>query len=125
MIFLEEIIRDKLVQITTQKELQSRYDHIKGGIWKFQHKPCLGLSIFVEYNKIHNNKSKVRHFSVSCRRLGSAVRAAVHIEERFKQLVPFPKEWAGGNEKKTLPEISGIKGGDFLPQWLLSLQERE
>jgi uncharacterized UPF0160 family protein len=31
---------------------------------------------------------------------------------RFDQLVSFPKEWAGGNEK-TLPEISGIQDATF------------
>ena len=34
------------------------------------------------------------------------------MEKRFEQLVPFPKEWAGGN-MTTLPRITGIKDATF------------
>lgn len=108
---LEEIIRDKLVQITTQKELQSRYDHIKGGILEIPAQTMPWVEYVVEYNKIHNNKVKFVIFRYPAG--GWAAQCVPpSIEERFKQLAPFPKEWAGGNEK-TLPEISGIKEATF------------
>ncbi len=108
---LWEIIRDTIVQIATRKELEMRYDHIKDGILEIPAQTMPWMEQVVNYNKVHNNEVKFVIFRYPAG--GWAAQCVPpSVEERFKQLVPFPKEWAGGNEK-TLPKISGIKEATF------------
>ena len=104
---LREIIKDKIIQIVTGKELQKRYIYIEDGILEIPTQTMPWIEHVVSYNKDHDNEVKFVIFRHS--RAGWAAQCVPPtVEERFKQLIPFPKEWAGGNEE-TLPKISGVQ----------------
>lgn len=108
---LKEIIKDKVVQVATKKELQKRYDCINDGILEIPAQTMPWLEDVVSYNESHDYKVKFMIFPYPAG--GWAAQGVPpSIEKKFEQLVSFPKEWAGGNEK-TLPEISGIKDATF------------
>ena len=107
---LKEIIRDKIIQIATKKELQKRYDFINDGILEIPAQTMPWLEEVVKYNESHH---KVKFVIFPYPSGGWAAQSVPpSIEKKFEQLVSFPKEWAGGNEK-TLPIISGIKDATF------------
>lgn len=108
---LVEIVRNEIVQIVTEQELQKKCDSIKDEILQIPAQTMPWVEYVVDYNKAHNNKVK---FVVFRYHAGGWAAQCVppSMEEKFKQLVPFPKEWAGGNEE-TLPGISGIQEATF------------
>lgn len=103
---LKEIIKDSALKIVAEKELRNRYDRIHNGILEIPTQTMPWLKDVVEYNKSHNYTVK---FVVFPHPTGGWAAQSVppSIENQFAQLVSFPKEWAGGNER-TLPAISGI-----------------
>ena len=108
---LKEIIKDKVVQVATKKELQKRYDFINDGILEIPAQTMPWLEDVVSYNESHEYRVKFIIFPYPAG--GWAAQSVPpSIEKKFEQLVSFPKEWAGGNEK-TLPEISGIMNATF------------
>ncbi len=108
---LEAIIKDKIVQVATKKELQKRYDFINDGILEIPAQTMPWLEDVVSYNESHGYRVKFIIFPYPAG--GWAAQSVPpSIEKKFEQLVSFPKEWAGGNEK-TLPAISGIKDAIF------------
>lgn len=108
---LKEIIKDKIVQVATKKELQKRYDHINDGILEIPAQTMPWLEDVVSYNQTHNYNVKFIIFPYPAG--GWAAQSVPpSIEKKFEQLVSFPKEWAGGNEQ-TLPVISGIQDATF------------
>ena len=108
---LKEIIKDKVVQVATKKELQKRYDFINDGILEIPAQTMPWLEDVVSYNESHEYRVKFIIFPYSAG--GWAAQSVPpSIEKKFEQLISFPKEWAGGNEK-TLPEISGIMNATF------------
>ncbi len=108
---LKEIIKDKAVQVATKKELQKRYENINDGILEIPAQTMPWLEDVVNYNESHNHSVKFVIFPYPAG--GWAAQSVLpSIERKFDQLVPFPKKWAGGNEK-TLPEISGIQDATF------------
>lgn len=108
---LKEIIKDKVVQVATKKELQKRYDSINEGILEIPSQTMPWLEDVVSYNKSHNYRAKFVIFPYPAG--GWAAQSVPpSIEEKFEQLISFPKEWAGRNEKN-LPEISGIQDATF------------
>lgn len=108
---LKEIIKGKVVHVATRKELQKRYDCIKNGILEIPAQTMPWLEDVVSYNESHNYKVKFVIFPYPAG--GWAAQSVPpSIEKKFEQLISFPKEWAGGNEK-TLPEISGIDDATF------------
>ena len=108
---LKEIIKDKIVQVATKKELEKRYNCIDDGILEIPAQTMPWLEDVVGYNESHNYKVKFVIFPYPAG--GWAAQSVPpSIAQKFKQLVSFPKEWAGGNEK-TLPEISGIQDATF------------
>jgi uncharacterized UPF0160 family protein len=108
---LKEIIRDKAVQIVTKKELRKRYAKVKEGILEIPAQTMPWLENVVEYNEENENQIKFVIFPYPAG--GWAAQCVPpSIERKFEQLVPFPKEWAGGNEK-TLPKLSAIKNATF------------
>lgn len=108
---LKEIIKDKVVQVVTKKELQKRYDWIDDGTLEIPAQTMPWLEDVVSYNQEHNYRVKFVIFPYPAG--GWAAQSVPpSIEKKFEQLVSFPKEWAGGNEK-TLPEISGIQDAIF------------
>lgn len=108
---LKAIIKDKVVQVATKKELQKRYDCINDGILEIPAQTMPWLEDVVSYNENHNYKVKFVIFPYPAG--GWAAQSVPpSIEKKFEQLVSFPKEWAGENEK-TLPEISGIQDATF------------
>lgn len=108
---LKEIIKDKIVQIATKKELQKRYTNVHDGILEIPSQTVPWLEDVVEYNESHNYSVKFVIFPYPAG--GWAAQSVPpSINKKFEQLVPFPKEWAGGNEK-TLPAISGIQDATF------------
>ncbi len=108
---LKEIIKDKVVQVATKKELQKRYNCIDDGILEIPAQTMPWLEDVVGYNESHNYRVKFVIFPYPAG--GWAAQSVPpSIEKKFEQLVSFPKEWAGGNEK-TLPKISGIQDATF------------
>ncbi len=108
---LKEYIKNKITQFPTKKELQSRYSTIEDGILEIPAQRMQWLEEILNYNERHNNAVKFVIFPYPAG--GWAAHCVPpSMEEKFKQLVSFPKEWAGGN-KKTLPEISGIPDATF------------
>ena len=65
----------------------------------------------VKYNEINRNKIK---FVIYPYPAGGYAAQCVppSIKNKFGQLVPFPRKWAGGSEQ-TLPDISGVKDATF------------
>lgn len=108
---LKEIIKDKVVQVAAKKELQKRYDFINDGILEIPTQTMPWLEDVVSYNESHDYRVKFVIFPYPAG--GWAAQSVPpSIEKKFEQLISFPKEWAGGNEK-TLPEISGIIDATF------------
>lgn len=108
---LKEIIKDKVIQVVTKKELQKRYDCIDDGILEIPAQTMPWLEDVVSYNESHDYMVKFVIFQYPAG--GWAAQSVPpSIEKKFEQLVSFPKEWAGGNEK-TLPAISGIQDATF------------
>lgn len=108
---LKEIIKDKVVQVATKKELQKRYDCINDGILEIPAQTMPWLEDVVSYNQTHNYNVKFVIFPYPAG--GWAAQSVPpSIEKKFEQLVSFPKKWAGGNEQ-TLPAISGIQDATF------------
>ena len=108
---LREIIKEKVVQVATKKEIKKRYDYINDGILEIPAQTMPWLEDVVSYNQIHNNNVKFVIFPYPAG--GWAAQSVPpSIEKKFNQLVSFPKEWAGGNEQ-TLPVISGVQDATF------------
>ena len=108
---LEEIIKDKVIQVATRKELQKRYDCTDNGILEIPTQTMPWLEDVVSYNESHHYQVKFVIFPYPAG--GWAAQCVPpSIEKKFEQLVPFPKAWAGGNEK-TLPKVSGIQDATF------------
>ena len=108
---LKEIIKDKVVQVATKKELQRRYDCINDGVLEIPAQTMPWLEDVLRYNESHDYRVKFVIFPYPAG--GWAAQSVPpSIEKNFEQLVSFPKEWAGGNEK-TLPKISGIQDATF------------
>lgn len=108
---LKEIIKDMLVQVVAKKELQKRYACINDGILEIPTQAMPWLEYVVNYNQFHNCIVKFVIFPYPAG--GWAAQSVPpSIEKKFEQLVPFPKEWAGGNEQ-TLPLVSGIQDAIF------------
>ena len=109
---LKEIIKDKIVQIFTQKDLLTRYDNCTNdGILEIPSQTMPWLENVVSYNESHNYKVKFIIFPYPAG--GWAAQSVPpSIEKKFEQLISFPKEWAGGTEN-TLPKISGISDATF------------
>lgn len=103
---LYEIIKTKISKITAKYELPKRYERAEDGIVEIPAQTMPWLEDVVAYNEGHDNALKFVIFPYPDG--GWAAQAVPpSLEQRFEQLVPFPKEWAGKNEK-TLPEVSGI-----------------
>lgn len=108
---LKHIIKDKAVKIMTGKELLQKCSEVDNGILEIAAQTVPWLEAVIGYNQDHDSKINFVIFPYSAG--GWAAQSVPpSIEEKFQQLVPFPKEWADGNEK-TLPEISGISGATF------------
>lgn len=108
---LNEIIKEKVLQIATRKELQNRYAHIINGILEIPSQTMPWLDDVVIYNESHNHSVKFVIFPYPAG--GWAAQCVPpSIELKFLQLVPFPKKWAGGNEE-TLPALSGVDDATF------------
>ena len=108
---LREIIREKVIQVVTKKELKKRYAKIKEGILEIPAQSMPWLEDVVEYNA--NNENEVKFVIFPYPAGGWAAQCVPpSLDRKFEQLVSFPKEWAGGNEK-TLPSISGIADATF------------
>ncbi len=108
---LKHIIKDKAVKLVTAKELQRKCSEVSNGILEISAQTVPWLEIITQYNQSNDFKIKFVIFPYPSG--GWAAQCVPPSdEEKFKQLIPFPKEWAGGTEK-TLPEISGITGATF------------
>lgn len=108
---LKSIIKDKVIQVATKPYLQKRLKEVKDGILEVSAQTVNWTEDVVNYNKSHNNSVK---FVIFPHAAGGWAAQCVppSVEEWFKQLVPFPKEWAGGN-KNNLPGICEIEDATF------------
>lgn len=108
---LKAIIKDKVVQVATRKELQNRCDCINDGILEIPAQTMPWLEDVVKYNEKNNQRVKFVIFPYPAG--GWAAQSVPpSIEKKFEQIISFPKEWAGGNGE-TLPKISGIQDAIF------------
>lgn len=108
---LKEIIKDKGVQVATKKELKKRYECIDDGVLEIPAQTMPWVEDVVSYNEVNDYIVKFVIFPYPAG--GWAAQSVPpSLEEKFEQLVSFPKEWAGRNEKE-LPEISGIQDATF------------
>ena len=103
---LYETIKAKISKVTAKYELAERYKIAEDGILEIPAQTMPWLEDVVMYNQAHNNDLKFVIFPYPDG--GWAAQAVPpSVEKKFEQLIPFPKEWAGKNEK-TLPGICGI-----------------
>ena len=108
---LREIIRDKVAEVDTKKELQNRIRSAEDGMMLLSDQEMPWKEGVCSYNREHNNEIKFVIFPYPAG--GFAAQCVPpSMEKEFDQLVPFPEAWAGGNEE-TLPEISGIPDAIF------------
>lgn len=108
---LYNIIKDKVVQVAAKNELQKRCRSVVDGILEIPAQTMPWLEEVVKYNESHNHEIKFVIFRYPGK--GWAAQCVPpSVEEKFSQLVPFPKAWAGGNEE-TLPKLSGIEDATF------------
>ena len=108
---LKAIIKDKVAQVTAKSELQKRCCSAVDGILEIPAQTMPWLEDVVRYNESHNYEIKFVIFRYPGK--GWAAQCVPpSVEEKFSQLVPFPKAWAGGNEE-TLPKLSGIEDATF------------
>ena len=105
---LEKAIKDKIMQFASKHELEKRCKLVVDGICEIPAQTVQWLEFVVKYNASHNNEIK---FVIYPYPDGGWAAQCVppSLEKKFEQLVPFPEEWAGGNQY-TLPQISGISG---------------
>lgn len=107
----KRIIKHKIAQIVAKKKLPKICDSVNNGIIEIPSQIFPWLEGVTRYNKNHNNSISFVIFPYPSG--GWAAQCVPpSIKEEFEQLVPFPKEWAGENEK-TLPKITGIKEATF------------
>lgn len=103
---LKNIIKDKIVRLVTKKEWERIYKAVPGEILELPAQTFPWLEEVLQYNEKNNYIVKFVIFPYPAG--GWAAQCVPpSIDERFKQLVPFPIEWAGADED-TLPEISGV-----------------
>lgn len=109
---LKGIVKNKIIQVATKPYLQKRFEEYeKDGILEVSAQTVDWLEEVVKYNEIHDYSIKFVIFPYPAG--GWAAQCVPpSISKRMNQLVPFPKEWAGGDEK-TLPKISGVQDATF------------
>ena len=108
---LKKCIKDALVQVITRADINQRIERLWNGILELPDQTVPWLEHVTSYNKKNSNVIKFVIFPYPAG--GWAAQCVPpSIEERFKQLIPFPEKWAGGNDK-TLPEISKIEDATF------------
>lgn len=108
---LKEIIKGKVVLEVARGEIQKRWDYIDSGILEIPAQTMPWLEAVIQNNDLFGCKAKFVIFPYPAG--GWAAQCVPpSLERKFDQLVPFPKEWAGGNEE-TLPQISGIADATF------------
>ncbi len=105
---LKGIIKKEIVEVATGPYLQKQYENASDGILEIPAQTMRWEEHVVNYNVCNNYRIKFVIFPYP--RGGWAAQCVPpSMEEKFKQLVPFPEEWAGEN-KVTLPKISGVSG---------------
>lgn len=108
---LKAIIKDKIAKVIAKKYLKETCCYVNDGILEIPAQTMPWLEDVVSYNYSNNNCIKFVIFPYPAG--GWAAQCVPpSIERKFEQLVPFPKEWAGGTEE-TLPKISGIADATF------------
>ncbi len=108
---LREIIKEKYSELLAKKVLDTSYALASNGILEIYSQTMPWVDEVIKYNEKHDSKIKFVIFPYPAG--GWAAQCVPpSSENKFGQIVPFPEEWAGGNEK-TLPEISGIRDACF------------
>lgn len=108
---LKKTIKEKLVKVLTKKELETRFEKMSNGILEIPAQTMPWLEEVVSYNM--KGKQKVNFVIFPYPAGGWAAQCVPPSnEEKFSQLIPFPKNWAGKNEE-SLPEISKVEDAVF------------
>lgn len=108
---LQAVIKNKIAQAVAKSEIKKRSDFAIDGILEIPVQTMPWLEEVVKYNESHDNKIKFVVFR--CHAKGWEAQCVPQsIENKSSLLIPFPEEWAGGNEK-TLPKLSGINDAIF------------
>ncbi len=103
---LKAIVKEKIAKVNAKSILPLMCHKACNGILEISAQTMPWLEDVVNYNQTHDNSIKFVIFPYPAG--GWAAQCVPpFIDRRFEQLVPFPKEWAGGTEA-TLPAISGI-----------------
>ena len=108
---LENCIKHAVEQVLTRIEIDESIAKLENGVLFISSQNVPWIEYITNYNKNNDNAIK---FVVFPYPTGGYAAQCVppSMEERFKQIVPFPEEWAGGNEE-TLPKISGFEDAVF------------
>lgn len=108
---MREIIKEKIVQIATRKEIEKKCNSANDGVLEIPVQTMPWQESVVNFNETHAQKINFVIFPYPDG--GWAAQCVPpSMEKKFEQRIPFPKKWAGGNEK-TLPEVSGISDATF------------
>lgn len=107
---MKTIIKEKIAKVKAKDVLQYMFNDYSG-ILEIPAQTMPWLEDVVNYN--HSNDNGIKFVIFPYPAGGWAAQCVPpSIERKFEQLVPFPKEWAGGTEE-TLPKISGIANATF------------
>lgn len=103
--------RSRKIKNMAKKEIKESYKQMKDGILQISAQNMPWQEIVVGINEDNDNAVKFVIFPYPAG--GWAAQSVPpSMQKQFSQLVPFPKEWAGGNEN-TLPKISGVRTATF------------
>ena len=116
---LRQAIKTKLVKIVTTKRLHKKFMELSDpnsllseGILEIPAQTMPWQEDVVAFNKMHHNAISFVIFPYPAG--GWAAQCVPpSMEEQFQQLIPFPAEWAGLNEKTMLPAVCGVQGATF------------
>lgn len=110
-VILKALVKEKIANVNAKSILTLLYDKADNGILEIPAQTMPWLETVVSYNQPFCNYIKFVIFPYPAG--GWAAQCVPpSIDRKFEQLVPFPKEWAGGTEE-TLPAISGIADATF------------
>ena len=108
---LYQIIKDKAVAAVTRRELATRLSLVDDGILEIPSQTMPWTDVVIEHNQTHNYGVKFVIFPYPAG--GWAAQCVPpSMDNKFGQLVPFPKEWAGA-DASTLPQLSGVSDATF------------
>ena len=104
---LYKLIMSEALQIAAKHEIEARLKVVDDGILEIPSQTMSWTEAVVEHNK--HTETKVKFVIFPYPAGGWAAQCVPpSMEEKFKQIIPFPKTWAGKKDQ-ALSTVSGIK----------------